>query len=375
MFDISNIDENFKVNNNLPEDIYFYDCFTEPIEINGLYLDNDENVFTRLPERFMERNDINDALKYLMYDTAGGRIRFATDSPYVAVVVELLHVINMMHMPATGHSGMDIYTCKIGCNDYTYKKTFMPKSTINAEDKVYSGLCELELYDEHKKHEVMLNLPLYNGLVSVKIGIKKGCKLFSPVSYKIDKPVYFYGSSITQGGCASRPGNTYMGYISRWLNIDYVNLGFSGSAKGETEIAEYIASKEMSAFVLDYDANAPSEEHLEKTHYPFYKKIRDSHPDIPIIIISFPRFDKRPFITSLTSNKCTKDQCVCNNIILKTYMKAIEEGDKNVYYIDGSTVFGTEDQDGCTVDNCHPNDLGFYKMAKTIYPVFKKTFK
>ena len=119
MFDISNIDKNFKINFKIPEDTEFYDCFSDPIKIHGLYLDNDENVFTRLPESFMERNDINNGIKYLMHDTAGGRIRFATDSPYVAVVVELLHVMNMMHMPPTGHSGMDVYTCKIGESNFS----------------------------------------------------------------------------------------------------------------------------------------------------------------------------------------------------------------------------------------------------------------
>lgn len=375
MFDISNIDKNFKINFKIPEDTEFYDCFSDPIKIHGLYLDNDENVFTRLPESFMERNDINDGLKYLMHDTAGGRIRFATDSPYVAVVVELLHVVNMMHMPPTGHSGMDVYTCKMGESNFTYKKTFMPKATMEDGDRIYSGLCEFGAYDDYKNHEVMLNMPLYNGLVSVKVGIKKGCSLFSPVPYKIDKPVYFYGSSITQGGCASRPGNTYMSHISRWLDCDFVNLGFSGSAKGEIEIAEYIASREMSAFVLDYDANAPTKEHLLKTHYPFYKTIRDKHPDIPIIIVSYPKFDKRPPFLPYLSDKYTKDQRVCNKIILETYLKAIDEGDENVYYIDGETMYGTEEQDACTVDNCHPNDLGFYKMAKMIYPVLKKSLK
>ncbi len=372
MFDISNIDKDFKINFKIPEDTEFYDCFSDPIKIHGLYLDNDENVFTRLPESFMERNDINNGIKYLMHDTAGGRIRFATDSPYVAVVVELLHVMNMMHMPPTGHSGMDVYTCKIGESNFTYKKTFMPKATMEDGDRIYSGLCEFGAYDDYKNHEVMLNMPLYNGLVSVKVGIKKGCSLFAPAPYKDYKPIYFYGGSTNQGGCASRPGNTHAAYISRELNIDYVNLGFSGSAKGEQEIAEYIASCDLSALVISYDSNAPTNEHLRNTHYPFYKTIRDKHPDIPIFVMSFPGYNKRHAFQFFNMSIPARDIIEGNHIIMQTYMRAVSEGDENIYYIDGETVYGTENQDFCTVDGCHPNDHGFYLWGKAILSPLKR---
>lgn len=370
MFDIASIDKNFKTDNNMPQDIVFYDSFSEPFCINGLYLKDGKNVFTRLPLSYEKREDISEGVRALMRDTTGGRIRFATSSPYIAVIVELGRIMNMYNMAPTGHSGIDVYTAKRGEKDFKYIKTFIP--SVSEGTLIYTGFLEFNEWDDFIEREVILNLPLYNSVNSVKIGIKDGEKLFPPVPYKIDKPVYFYGSSITQGGCASRPGNSYMAHISRWLDCDFCNLGFSGNAKGEKEIAEFIASNDMSAFVLDYDANAPSVEHLEETHYPFYKIVRDKHPDIPIVIVSYPRFDKRPPFLSVLRDTYTKDQRVCNYIIRKTYLKAIEEGDRNVYYIDGSTLFGTDEYDSCTVDSCHPNDLGFYKMAKTIYPILKK---
>lgn len=369
---IEEIDKNFAAENKIPEDIVFYDCFQEPIVINGLYLENDEKVFTRLPLSYKEKTD-NEGVKRLLHHTSGGRLRFATSSPYLAVYVELPEIVFMGHMPSTGHSGVDVYVAKRGEKDYHYIKTFIPGNDENHPS--YTGFCEFEAFDSYEEREVMLNLPLYNGVKSVKIGIKKGTELYAPVNYSIEKPVYYYGSSITQGGCASRPGNTYMGHISRWLDCDFVNLGFSGNAKGEKEMAEYIATKEMSAFVLDYDANAPDSKHLENTHYPFYKTVREKNKDIPIILLSFPRFDKKPGFLSFASKVKSKDQTECNQIIMRTYLKAVDEGDKNVYYIDGSTLFGIEDQDSCTVDNCHPNDLGFYKMAKTVYPVIKKALQ
>ncbi len=369
---IEEIDKNFAASKNIPDDIVFYDCFQEPFVINGLCLDNDENIFTRMPLSYKDKTQ-SEGVKILMHHTSGGRIKFATSSPYIAVTVELPAARSMNHMPATGHSGVDAYVADRGAKNYTYIQTFFPENAVT--DTSYTRFLQFGPVDEYKEREVLLNLPLYNGVTSVKIGIKKGEKLFAPVPYGISTPVYFYGSSITQGGCASRPGNSYMGHISRWLDCDFVNLGFSGNAKGEPEMAEYIASKEMSAFVLDYDANAKTVEHLEATHYPFYKTVRESHPDIPIIMISYPKFDKKPSFFSLAKNAYPKDHRWSNVVVLKTYLKAIEEGDENVYYIDGATVFGTEDQDACTVDGCHPNDLGFYRMAKTIYPVLKKALK
>ena len=354
----------------MPEDIVFYDSFSEPFCINGLYRAYEEKAFTRLPLSYEKRDDISEGVRCLMRDTAGGRIRFATTSPYMAVVVELRHIMDMKNMAPTGHSGIDVYTAKRGSKDFKYVKTFVPATEESS--LVYTGFLEFNQWDDYEERDVVLNLPLYNGVNEVKIGIKDKEKVFAPTPYAIGKPVYYYGSSITQGGCASRPGNTYMGHISRWLDCDFCNLGFSGNAKGEKEIAKFIASCEMSAFVLDYDANAPSTEHLENTHYPFYKTVRQKHPDIPIVIVSYPRFDKRPPFLSVLSDKYTKDQRECNHIIRNTYLKAIKEGDCNVYFIDGSTLFGPEAYDSCTVDNCHPNDLGFYLMAKTIYPILKK---
>ena len=137
--------------------------------------------------------------------------------------------------------------------------------------------------------------------------------------------------------------------------MDYINFGFSGSAKGETEMAEYIASLPMSVFVLDYDHNAPDEKFLENTHERFFKTVREKNPYLPIIIMTMPDY-------MYDEASCEKRTAV----IRKTYENAIENGDKNVYFIDGKAFFGDDDVFACTVDKIHPNDLGCYRMAKVI---------
>ncbi|MBQ3554213.1 MAG: hypothetical protein IJA08_05980 [Clostridia bacterium] len=174
------------------------------------------------------------------------------------------------------------------------------------------------------------------------------------------KPVLFYGSSITEGAHTTRPSNAYTALLSSWLDFDYYNLGFSGGAKGNPEIADFINTLDISAFVLDYDHNAPDVAHLEATHEPFFKKIREKNPNLPILMMTSPDFDYAP------------DKAERREVVRKTYENAVAAGDKNVYFLDGETFFGTEDRHSCTSDTCHPNDLGHYRMAKVILPVMRK---
>ena len=212
--------------------------------------------------------------------------------------------------------------------------------------------------------EYTLHFPLYDEVSAVYIALRKGCRLEAPKPYGHKDPVLYYGSSITQGGCASRPGNCYAGMLSILLDTDHINLGFSGNAKGEQAMAEYIGEQKMSVFVCDYDHNAPNAEHLKKTHYPFYRTVRAAQPDLPIIFISAPDMGK-------------EEQYAPRRAVVKeTFNRAVAEGDRNVYFIDGSSFASTIDLWDCTsVDGTHPNDLGFYLMAKGIEKVLKPLLK
>lgn len=213
-----------------------------------------------------------------------------------------------------------------------------------------TGLRNIEIYT-----------PLYNCVYEVFVGLKEGSVLLPAKEYLNDLPVVFYGSSITQGGCASHPGNDYVSILCRKLNVDYVNLGFSGNAKGEPLMAEYLSALKAEIMVLDYDFNAPNIEWLERTHYPLYERIRAAQPNVPIVFMTRPNF--------LYDPKACKPR---REVIYNNYLKAKALGDENVWFINGESLLGKKDWDMCTVDNCHPNDLGFYRMAKKVYPVLKK---
>ena len=218
---------------------------------------------------------------------------------------------------------------------------------------------------ERRLCDWIIDFPLYGGVENVEIGLKEGSVLLEPKPHKVPHPVLFYGSSITQGGCASRPGNAYTSMLCRTLDAEQINLGFSGSGKGEPAVAEAIASLDLAAFVLDYDHNAPDAEHLKKTHEQFFRIVRKAHPDLPILILS-----KCNFWGGAVDRKR-------RDIIRATYEHAVAEGDRKVRFIDGEILFGTDpvERSWCTVDRCHPNDLGFFRMYQAVLPVLKEVLE
>ena len=206
-------------------------------------------------------------------------------------------------------------------------------------------------------------MPLYGGIKSIYIGVDRNSKIEPPAEYRVSKPVVYYGSSITQGGCASRPGMAYQAIISRRLDCDFLNLGFAGNAKAEQEMVDYITGLDMSLFVMDYDHNAPTVEHLSATHEKMFKQIRLAHPELPILMMSRPKY------------YLVEDERIRLEIVKATYDNAVAAGDKNVFFINGSTLMNSEIKDNGTVDGCHPTDLGFFSMAQRIIPVMKEILK
>lgn len=349
--DIAQIDRNFLLGGSITrDDIDWYALPDEGFEIRGL-AEAKDGMYFRLPEALVDR--VSEGVNTLGRHTAGGRIRFCTDSPFIAYRAQLRYTGSMSHMPLTGSAGTDLF---VGGRSRT---TFRP-----ADDRQewYDGFAD-ELPQGMK--EIEMGLPLYNGLKHIYVGVKTGSRVELPKPYQVDRPIVYYGSSITQGGCASKPGNSYQGFLSRWLNADQINLGFSGHGWGETVMAEYIASLNASAFVMDYDYNAPTPEHLQATHEAFFQIIRKAQPDLPVIFVTHPPHGA--FVD--------KDMEARREIIRSTYLHAKAAGDDKVWFVDGQTIFGDADIYDCTMDGVHPNDLGFHKMARTLYPVLKEALQ
>ena len=356
---ISDIDKNLKIETNIQEkDIVFFDASRPPFDIYGLIKDDASGKsFVRMKKADAEK--VNEGVEVLSTNTAGGRLRFKTNSRYVAIKVESEKTGFMPHMTMAGSSGFDMYEKISG--EYIYTASFLTDWDL-ANFAKNGGYENITYFPEKRLRDLTLNFPHYNSVEKLYIGLEKGSVIEHGGEYSRKNPIVFYGSSITQGGCASRPGNAYANIISRRYDTDILNLGFSGSGKGERAIAEYIASLDMSVFVYDYDYNADNAEHLEKTHKPMFDIIRKAHPNTPIIIMSMPKM------------RLNDEEKRRKAVIKSTYDNAIASGDKNVYFIPGDKIFKIHGGDSCTVDGCHPNDLGFMCMADAVSDVLDKIF-
>lgn len=343
--DISKIDSNFVVNASFDTSgLDIYNVLENPFSVHGLIPPSDESeVFTRIP--LSVAREVSEKVASLHAHTAGGRVRFKTNSRTVALFVKMRGIGKMPHFPLTGSAGFDMYI-----NGKFNKSSFVPP--FNLRDG-YSAT--VDTFNTEEK-SIDINFPLYSEVYEVLIGLDKSATVSEADPYRYEAPIVYYGSSITQGGCASRPGNSYQSIISRRFNVDYVNLGFSGSARGEKEIAEYISNLPMKIFVMDYDHNATSPDMLKNTHKPLFDTVRAKHPSLPIVMVTRPLF------------YTDRDTKLRAEAVKATYDAAKAMGDDNVYFIDGVEMmhaFGDEN-DGVLVDKWHPNDYGFALMAKAI---------
>ena len=199
-------------------------------------------------------------------------------------------------------------------------------------------------------------MPTYSEVKELCIGLEESATVQAPSPYIHEKPVVYYGHSITQGGCASRPGYVYPSILSRRFHCDFINLGFSGSAKGELAMAEYVAGLDMKLLVYDYDHNAPTADFLRDTHERMFKIIRNAQPNLPVIMLT-----TTPKLQYAGSNEERVE------IVRSTYRNALESGDQNVYFLNGSAVCDESDgHAGATVEGSHLNDIGFRCLANAL---------
>ncbi len=349
---LAQIDKNFSIESKLERnDMVWFPIREEPFEFYGLYDPKNSRRFCRMPDDVAQK--VSPKVAGLNYHTAGGRVRFSTDSPFIAIktVQKFNHSAHMTHVM---ENGFDLFSNKNGIA--TFETAFIPGV------QAAGGFEQLRpLSNSGKMTSYTLNFPLYGGAEEIYIGIMEGTHLSGGDKYIDVKPVVYYGSSITQGGCATRPGNCYPAIISHKYNLDYMNLGFAGNCKAEIPMAEYLASLDMSIFVCDYDHNAPNVEYFSETHKRLYNIFRAKQPNTPYIMITKP--------DAWEKNK--KDVDARRAVVMQTFLDAKALGDKNIYFIDGISLFGSDNRDNCTVDGCHPNDLGFYRMAETIGIVIK----
>ena len=262
------------------ETLRWYLPYEAPMALQGFAWFARDRVYNRLPRQFPK--PFRPEVEALATNTAGGQVRFRTDSRRVAVRVKLAGEHGMDHMPATGQCGFDCYAGE------PFAQHYCATARFNRGTTEYESLL-LQAPDRQPRY-VTLNFPLYQGVQEVLVGLETDAQLLPPPPYADDRPVIVYGTSITQGGCASRPGMAYTNILSRRMNRPFINLGFSGNGRGDPEVAEAIAEiPHPAGFVLDYEGNARMEA-LRNTLPNFIATLRAAHPKTPILVLTCIRF-------------------------------------------------------------------------------------
>ena len=342
------VDRNFNIEASINQDGFkFYNTKEAPFEIYGLYDYKNQEQFKRMPDEIAK--SVNNGVATLYKNTSGGRVRFSTDSDVIVLKAQLSNITRISHLSLTGACSFDIYEDFPESQTSRYLSTFIPPYDVSDWFE-----AKIKLINKKKRY-FTIHFPLYSDVISVFIGVNTDATIDEGMKYKNTLPIVYYGNSVTQGGCASRPGNSYPAIIGRRLNTDYINLGFSGSGKAEETMTDYLARLDMSVFVCDYDHNAPNSEYLEATHIKLYKKIRTAHPYLPFIIMS-----KCDFVYGEENSIKRRD------IIYETFRYAKNNGDKNIYFMDGESVYHGDYANIAVIDRVHPSDLGFALIADTL---------
>lgn len=354
---IEEIDANFKLAALDGRDYVFQDVHSGAFELDGLAFWEQEHAYCRMPVASLPEQ--NQGVQGLAWHTAGVQLRFRTNSQSIALKATLRHPGDMNNMARTGSSSFDLYE-GVGKDKRFAKVVIAGAGVTELSGLIFNSASS-------KEREFTINFPLYNGVNNVAIGLEPGSVVLPPTPFATPGKVVFYGSSITQGGCASRPGNCYTQLLSRRLDFHCLNFGFSGSAKAEPAMSKVLATLDARVFVLDYDHNAPTAAYLAETHERLFKELRQARPNMPIILVTRPDW---PW--SEDGNAAADER---RSIVRKTYENALAAGDKLVWFVDGETMFEGLDRDMCTVDGCHPNDFGFFGMANAVEPALVEALK
>ncbi len=308
--------------------------------------------FDRLPAKV--EKEVRAPVWSLSRHSAGLCARFVTDAQTIRATWTLTSArLAMPHMPATGVSGLDLYVKTD--KGWRWLSVGFPRAQKN-QVTLIRGLPEGE-------REYLVYLPLYNGVSEVKIGVPKGKKLTPAPARKNSKPIVFYGTSITQGGCASRPGMVHTAILGRKLNYPVVNLGFSGNGRMELIIGKLMAEIDAAVYVIDCLPNMTAAD-VSKRTVPLVKLLRKARPKTPILLVEDRTYSNAFLIPSKKQRNVQSRKA-----LKKAYQTLIKEKVEHLHYLEGEGLLG-EDNEG-TVDSSHPTDLGFLRQAD----VFEKALK
>jgi lysophospholipase L1-like esterase len=320
--------------------------------VRGLaWWEENEGRFYRLPLR--AEGTVPAPVWELCQSTAGGQVAFRSDTPRLDVRVTTRAITHMAHMPLSASNGLALYAGAPGTLRY-WGSAIPDQESPSFSRTLFEALPK-------KMREFRLHMPLYKELDDLELGVARGARILPPSPLALPRPVVFYGTSITQGGCASTAGSDFVSTVGRRLNLDVVNLGFSGNGLGHPEVAELMTEIDASLYVLDYAANVQAAE-MRRTLPKFVRILQEGRPGTPILLITALCYATYDF------NDATRERHeVTRDAIMEFYARQRRKGDRTIHLADGFDLmpFGA---DALTVDGGHPSEHGFQVMAERLIP-------
>ncbi len=330
-------------------DLSWYDA--QEIGVEGRGWQDVDQPYDRLPAKAKQM--VRPAVWGLSRDSAGMLVRFRTDATTIAARWTLTSKdLAMPHMPATGVSGLDLYV-RDEAGRWRWlavgRPTAFPENTATLVQGIPAGSREYLLY-----------LPLYNGVLKVEVGIPRDARLFAVSVPRERKPIVFYGTSITHGACASRPGMVHTAILGRRLEYPIINLGFSGNGRMEIEVAQLMAELDAAAYVIDCLPNLIADQVAERTE-PLVRTLRAARPNAPILLVEDRTYADAFLVTGKRQRNASSRSA------LRTAFQRLEAaGISGLYYLEGEGLLGDDGE--ATVDSSHPTDLGFFRQANAFEP-------
>ncbi len=324
-----------------------------PAMVEGKAWTDTKGDFDRFPAR--AEGVVRRPVWSLSRHSSGLSVRFTSNTTLIRVRWTVTDErLAMPHMPATGVSGLDLYT-RVGPTWYFVQEARPVESPTN------DALVTAELTADTR--EFLLYLPLYNGVSRLEVGVSEDASFrFEPPA--TTKPVVVYGTSITQGGCASRPGMSYTAILGRRLDVPFVNLGFSGNGKAEPEVARLLAELDPAMFVIDSLPNMTPEEVVVNIPV-LIDTIRATRPSTPIVLIEHLPYPSLRFRKEKAASVAS-----ANASLRKIHEARRKAGDRHITLVPAAGLLG-DDGEG-TVDDSHPTDLGFERIADGLEPHLRR---
>ncbi len=320
--------------------------------VEGRGFEDTEKFFDRLPAR--AKGVVRDNVWNLSRHSAGMMVRFRTDSDEIHADYAVSSPrLEMPHMPATGVSGLDLYA-RDDQGQLRWVSVNRPSKQADRLTLV-SGL-------RPGMREYAVYLPLYNGTEALNIGVAPGAA-FEPLPPRQKKPIVFYGTSITHGACASRPGMPHPAILGRRLDRPVINLGFSGNGKLEESVGRFLVELDPSVYVLDCLPNMVAAEVAERTE-PMVKQLRSAHPEVPIVLV-----EDRSYSNSWILPRQKQRNETSRAAFRAAHQRLKDAGVEKLFYVDGETLLSNDRDD--TTDGSHPSDLGFFHQADALEPAIR----